>query len=274
VLANREDVVALAAVAPDSAVVKRIESSLNNVVALRVKQHLAADDVAGARALLLDLGDLMPEEAVNAQRELIAKATSANQSKAFDTLERLRRAVLSGRLDKTGATGAQDLYAQLQRSGSSSDVLSDARDYLAYGYLKDARHARQAGDRQRAAAQIAVGTKLQPSATIQSMLTAEQQELDGATSSSPGEAGSAKIDAARGQFAQSAAVFDSGRYGARNTRARTRSTRVARRAAAGDRLLRQPSRGPRVAGSPAAQAASRCRPAATCPAGRAAAAME
>jgi serine/threonine protein kinase len=203
VLANREDIAALAAIAPDSAVVKRIESSLDTVVALRVKQRLASDDVAGARVLLRDIGDLMPESAVSAQRDLITRAATASQSKAFDMLERLRTAALDGRLDKTGATGAQDLYAQLQRSGSSSDVLADARDYMAYGYLKEARKARFAGERQRAETELDLSNKLQPGESVKNMLDGEQQQLDAATSSNAAEAAASKIDAARGQFAQS-----------------------------------------------------------------------
>jgi serine/threonine protein kinase len=204
VLASREDVTALASIAPDSPVVKRIESSLGTVVALRVKQRLAAEDVAGAQALMLNIGDLMPESAVSAQRDLILQAANASQSKAFDTLERLRRAVLTGRLGKTGTTGALDLYAQLQRAGSSSDVLADARDYLAFGYLKDARRARLAGDRQRAGSQLEVGRNFQPSSTIQSMLAGEQQQLDeGAKAGGAAQAAAPEIDAARGQFAQS-----------------------------------------------------------------------
>jgi serine/threonine protein kinase len=203
VLANREDIAALAAIAPDSAVVKRIESSLDSVVALRVKQRLASDDVAGARVLLRDIGDLMPESAVSAQRDLITRAATASQSKAFDMLERLRTAALDGRLDKTGATGAQDLYAQLQRSGSSSDVLADARDYMAYGYLKEARKARFAGDRQRAESELDLSNKLQPGDSIKNMVDGEQQQLDAAGGSSAAEAAASKIDSARGQFAQS-----------------------------------------------------------------------
>jgi serine/threonine protein kinase len=203
VLANREDIAALKEIAPDSVVVKRIVSSLDTVVALRVKQRLAADDVAGARALLHDIGDLMPESAVSAQRDLLTRAAAANQAKAFDMLERLRTAALDGRLNNTGTTGAQDLYAQLQRSGSSSDVLADARDYMAYGYLKQARQKRFAGDRQRAQIELDVSGKLQPSDTIKNMLTGEQQELDAATKSTTTDAAASQIDAARGRFAQS-----------------------------------------------------------------------
>lgn len=203
VLANREDIAALAAIAPDSAIVKRIVSSLDSVVALRIKQRLAADDVAGARALLHDIEDLMPESAVSAQRDLLTRAAAANQAKAFDMLQRLRTAALDGRLSNTGTTGAQDLYAQLQRSGSSSDVLADARDYMAYGYLKQARQKRFAGDRQRAQIELDVSDKLQPSDAIKKMLAGEQRQLDAAAKSATGEAAASQIDAARGQFAQS-----------------------------------------------------------------------
>src|SRR6202011_66608 len=113
-----------------------------------------------------------------------------------------RRAVLTGRLGKTGTTGALDLYAQLQRTGASSDILADARDYLAYGYLKSARQARFAGDRQRAAEQLTAARNFQPSTTIQGMLTAEQQLLTSAADGANAQQAS-EIDAARGRFAQS-----------------------------------------------------------------------
>jgi len=109
---------------------------------------------------------------------------------------------LTGRLGKTGTTGALDLYAQLQRTGASSDVLADARDYLAYGYLKNARQARFVGDRQRAADQLTAARNFQPSATIQGMLTAEQQLLTTAADGANAQQAS-EIDAARGRFAQS-----------------------------------------------------------------------
>jgi hypothetical protein len=74
---------------------------------------------------------------------------------------------------------------------------------MAYGYLKQARQKRFAGDRQRAQIELDVSGKLQPSDTIKNMLTGEQQELDAATKSTTTDAAASQIDAARGRFAQS-----------------------------------------------------------------------
>ena len=204
IIANREDVTALQSIAPASPMSKRIVSSMEAVVALRVKQYLAEDNVAGAQGLMLNIGDLLPDASAAAQRDLIMQAANANQSKAFDTLERLRRAMLAGRMEKTGATGALDLYAQLQKNGASSDLLTDARDYLAYGYLKLARRARFENKLQLAESTLATGRNYKPTTPIQSMLSEEQQQLDaaakpaGATPAPPPD-----LDSARGQFAQS-----------------------------------------------------------------------
>src|SRR6202035_293938 len=202
--ANREDVTALQNIAPESPMSKRIESSLEAVVALRVKQYLAEDNVAGAQGLMLNIGDLLADASAAAPRDLIMQADNANQSKACDTLERLRRAMLAGRMEKTGATGALDLYAQLQKNGASSDLLTDARDYLAYGYLKSARRARFENKLQLAESTLVTGRNYKPTTTIQGMLSGEQQQLDAAAK----PAGAAPtpapdLDAARGQFAQS-----------------------------------------------------------------------
>jgi hypothetical protein len=205
IIANREDVTALRNIAPDSSVSKRIESSLEAVVALRVKQYFAEDNVAGAQSLMLNIGDLLPEASAAAQRDLILQAANANQSKAFDILERLRRAMLAGRMEKTGATGALDLYAQLQKSGASSDLLTDARDYLVYGYLKLARRARFENKLQLAESTLVTGRNYKPTATIQSMLSGEQQQLDAAAAKAAGATPTPApdLDSARGQFAQS-----------------------------------------------------------------------
>src|SRR5579863_2274209 len=201
---NREDLTALQALAPDSPVGRRIESALESVVALRVKQYLDGSDVAGAQTLMLSVGDLLPDAAALAERDLIQQAATANQSKSLDTLERLRRAVLAGRLEKTGSTGALDLYAQLERSGAGSVVLADARDFLAYGYLKQARRARMDGKLQLAASTLEKGRGYKPNPTIQAMLAAEQGEWDQASKASGGaKVAPPDLDSARAQFAQS-----------------------------------------------------------------------
>ena len=201
---NREDLTALQALAPDSPVGRRIESALESVVALRVKQYLDGSDVAGAQTLMLSVGDLLPDAAALAERDLIQQAATANQSKSLDTLERLRRAVLAGRLEKTGSTGALDLYAQLERSGAGSVVLADARDFLAYGYLKQARRARMDGKLQLAASTLDKGRGYKPNPTIQAMLAAEQGEWDQASKASGGaKVSPPDLDSARAQFAQS-----------------------------------------------------------------------
>ena len=89
----------------------------------------------------------------------------------------------------------------MQRAGSSSDVLADARDYLAYGYLKDARAARVAGDRQRAAAQLAGGPRF--SAERDHPKHAGGRATTLGCGRRRGGDSKSEIDAARGRFAQS-----------------------------------------------------------------------
>jgi serine/threonine protein kinase len=204
VTATRDDIETLAAIAPDSPVVKRIQSSLVAVAATRVRQLLSAGDVAGAQALMRSIGDLLPAGSSSAERALIQQAADANQSRAFQTLDRLRQAVIARRLDKTGSTGALDLYAQLQKSGSSADILADARDLLAYGYLQRARRARFDNNLQFANSSLLAARNQQPSATIQTMLAGEQKLLDAAAEPA-GAAGSGapEVDAASKRFAQS-----------------------------------------------------------------------
>jgi len=112
--------------------------------------------------------------------------------------------MLAGRMEKTGATGALDLYAQLQKNGASSDLLTDARDYLAYGYLKLARRARFENKLQLAESTLVTGRNYKPTTTIQSMLSGEQQQLDAAAKPAGATPAPAPdLDAARAQFAQS-----------------------------------------------------------------------
>jgi tRNA A-37 threonylcarbamoyl transferase component Bud32 len=203
VIATRDDIETLAAIAPDSPVVKRIQASLNSVTGTRVRQLLAADDVAGAQALMRNIGDLLPPGSSSAERALIQQAADANQSRAFYTLDRLRQAVVGNRLEKTGSTGALDLYAQLQKSGSSADVLADARDLLAYGYLRRARRARFENNLQFANSALLAARNQQPNATIQSMLAGEQKLLDGAAQPVGSSGSAADVDAASKRFAQS-----------------------------------------------------------------------
>jgi tRNA A-37 threonylcarbamoyl transferase component Bud32 len=203
VIATRDDIETLAAIAPDSPVVKRIQAALVSVAATRVRQLLSADDVAGAQALMRNIGDLLPPGSSSAERALIQQAADANQTRAFVTLDRLRQAVVANRLEKTGSTGALDFYAQLQKSGSSADVLADARDLLAYGYLRRARRARFENNLQFANSSLLAARNQQPNATLQSMLAGEQKLLDGASQPGGAAGSAADIDAASKRFAQS-----------------------------------------------------------------------
>jgi serine/threonine protein kinase len=204
VLANRDDLSSLAAIAPASPVLARVQSSLQTTVLARIKQQLADHDIAGARDLLLNVGELLPEQTLATARASVLEAAGAEQDRALDTLDRLRSAALTGRLEQTSASGALDLYAELQRAGASPDVLAEARDLLAYGYLRQARRARAAGDTQSALKSLAAGRALQASSTLQLRLAAEQAAVTAPPSAGGDQTQGAgtELNAARGHFGE------------------------------------------------------------------------
>jgi len=203
VLANRDDLSVLATLAPASPALTRIQSSLQTVVQQRIKQQLADHDIAGARNLLLNVGELLPEQVLSGVRASVVEAARTEEDRALDTLDRLRSAALTGRLAKQGASSAMDLFDQIQRAGASPDILAEARDLVAYGYLRLARRAWSAGDRTTALKELTEGAGLEPSKTLQQRLTAEQTILQAPQSGGGrGKAAGSDADAARQRFAE------------------------------------------------------------------------
>jgi serine/threonine protein kinase len=206
-LAERDDLGALAAAAPANPTLLRVQSSLQAATTARISQLLMAGDIAGARQLLLNVGDLLPEQVSASENAAVLDASRAQESRALDILERLRRAVLTGRLAPAGGSGAPDLYAQLQKAGASPDLLAAARDLLTYGYLHAERRARAGGDLKSAAARLADATALQPSPTWLNRINEDQQLLSAASSGGTGGskttagAAASSLDAVRQQFA-------------------------------------------------------------------------
>ncbi|MDB6087540.1 MAG: protein kinase, partial [Gammaproteobacteria bacterium] len=204
VLANRDDLSSLAAIAPASPVLARVQSALQTTVLARIRQQLADHDIAGARDLLLNVGELLPDQTLSTARASVLEAAGAEQDRALDTLDRLRSAALTGRLAQTSASGALDLYAELQRAGASPDVLAEARDLLAYGYLRQARRARAAGDTQGSLKSLSAGRALQASSTLQLRLAAEEAAVSAPPRRDGNQAQSAatELNAARGHFGE------------------------------------------------------------------------
>jgi hypothetical protein len=161
-----------------------------------MRTQLSAGDIAGARDLLLNVGELLPEAVVARARADVLDKARAQESQQLDTLERLRRAVLTGRMSSGSGSSAPDLFASLQRSGASPDVLAAARDLLAYGFLREARRARAGADRIRATSALADARAAQPSVVWQKRIDGEQLLLDGGAQKN-------EIDAVRRQFADS-----------------------------------------------------------------------
>ena len=199
-LARRDDLIALAATGSMGPVAKRVTAALAAAVTTRLKQQIADGDVAGAQLLLLNVGDLLPKASLAALRASVLDGARAQQARALETLERLRHAVLTGRISQSGPSGGLSLYAELQQSGASPATLAEARDLLAYGYLRESRRARVAGDRQDATAKLQAATALRPGAMTQSMLDAEQAVLDSGRPSGAAP-DPADLDMTRGRFA-------------------------------------------------------------------------
>ena len=204
VLASRDDVSALATVAPSSPTLTRIQAGLQTTVLQRIKQQLADHDIAAARDLLLNVGELLPEQTLAAARAEVLNASGVEEDRALDTLDRLRNAALTGRLEQKGASSAVDLYAELQRAGAGPNILAEARDLLAYGYLRQARRAWALNDAESASKALATGRALQAGPTLQQRLTAEEAIVKAGpvSGNGPSRNAIADLNAARAHFEQ------------------------------------------------------------------------
>jgi serine/threonine protein kinase len=206
VLANRDDLSALASVSPASPTLARIQLALQTIVLQRIKLQLADHDVAGARALLDNVSELLPEQTLTAARELVRDATDHEADRTRDTLDRLRLAAIRGQLEQKGTSGgAVEIYSQLKRAGASPDILAEARDLLAYGYLRQARHLWTQNDAHAAESAINAGIDLHASPALQKRLIAEQSLVSAASGGGDEKTRNtdAGLNAAREQFAES-----------------------------------------------------------------------
>lgn len=200
VLAHRDDLIALAATGSAGPGAKRLSAALEPAVAIRLRQQLAEGDVAAAQQLLMNVGELLPKASLTALRAIVLDGARAQEERALETLDKLRHAILTGRLSQPGPSGAPSQYEELQKAGASPATLAEARDLLAYGYLRESRRARIAGDRSDASTKLLAGIALRPGSTTQAMLDSEQAVLEGGHPS--GLAPDAvDLDATRGRFA-------------------------------------------------------------------------
>ncbi|HEY0803353.1 MAG TPA: serine/threonine-protein kinase, partial [Steroidobacteraceae bacterium] len=202
ILAYRDDVATLSTLSPGNATVARLQGGLQSAALQRMRMQLKDGDIAGARDLLLNVGELLPEDVLARARADVLEKARAQESQQLDMLERLRRAVLTGRMSSGSGSGAPDLLAGLQHSGASPDLLAEARDLLAYGYLREARRARAAADHARAMAALAEARAAQPSSVWLKRIDNEQGLLDAAPAGRS-DAQKNEIDAVRRQFADS-----------------------------------------------------------------------
>ncbi len=203
VLASRDDVSALATAAPNSPALARLQASLQGVVLQKIKQQLVEHDIAGARALLLNVGELLPAQVVAGARASVAAAARVEEDRDLDLLDRVRTAVLTGRLGQRGTSGALEVYQEIQASGASPAMLAEARDLLAYGHLRLARRARTAGDSASALKDLTDGQGLQASTVLQQRLAAERALLGQGAQGAADRTRLSELDSARQHFAES-----------------------------------------------------------------------
>jgi hypothetical protein len=200
VLQSRDGLIELGTLSPASAALSRLQAALQTIVQQRVKAQLARGDVAGARELLLNVGELLPEQVLASARASVLEQGRAQETQQLEILDRLRRAVLTGRLAAVAGGGAQDLFESLQKGGASPDLLASARDLLGYGYLRRARLARMSGDTAAAATALAAARRAQPGAVWRARIDSEEKLLaQPAGRQAPGAA--SELDAARRKFA-------------------------------------------------------------------------
>jgi serine/threonine protein kinase len=199
VLQNRDALIELGSLSPASPALARLQDTLQKVVQQRVKAQLARGDVAGARELLLNVGELLPEQVLASARASVLEQGRAQETQQLETLDRLRRAVLTGRLAAVAGGGAQDLFESLQRGGASPDLLASARDLLGYGYLRRARVARMSGNAAAAATALAAARSAQPGAVWRARIDAEEKLVTQPAARQAQGAGG-ELEAARRRF--------------------------------------------------------------------------
>lgn len=200
VLQSRDDLLQLSALSPTSSTLSRLQAALQTIVQQQIKAQLARNDVAGAGELLLNMGELLPEQVLAAARAAVLEQGRAQETRQLETLDRLRRAVLSGRLESV-AGSAQELFASLQRGGAGPDLVASARDLLGYGYLRRARRARMSGDNAGAVAALATARRAQPGAVWRTRIDSEDSMLKQPAARQVAGATS-ELDAARRKFAE------------------------------------------------------------------------
>jgi hypothetical protein len=200
VLQSRDELIELSTLSPASATLSRLQGTLQTIVQQRVKEQLARGDVAGARDLLLNMGELLPEQELAAARAAVLEQGRAQEAQQLETLDRLRRAVLTGRLAAVAGGGAQDLFESLQRGGASPDLLASARDLLGYGYLRRARLARMGGDTAGAATALAAARRAQPGEIWRTRIDSEARLL-AQPAARPAPNAATDLEAARRKFA-------------------------------------------------------------------------
>jgi hypothetical protein len=196
-MAAREDLLAIISLGSLSPAVRQLQASLESSAASRVHQRLDAGDIVGAERLLQDVADLLPEPTVSTLRAAIEDAARGREARALELLDRLRHAVVTGRVAQPGPSGALEPYDQLQRLGASPAILTEARDLLAYGHVREGRRLRIAGDRAQARNELQAAAALRPGSNVQVMLDAETRLADGVAAEPAG----GDLESARRGFA-------------------------------------------------------------------------
>jgi serine/threonine protein kinase len=178
--ALRDKAVRLKELDAENPAVASLRTRLQALLDADLDKKLAAHDWNGGTALLDKYADFLAADAQSAKRAQIKEARSRYDAGIDGLFAAIDKAVQAQHLDAPAKDNALELLKQAQATVPDDVRIAQSKAAIAQGYLQQAREARGRKDWQQARDRVQRGLAMQPGASVQASLEAENKEITSA----------------------------------------------------------------------------------------------
>jgi hypothetical protein len=178
--ARRSEISELRTIDAQNSVLARVQEVAQRAVAAASADLVKNRNFTGAQELVARYTDVVSPTFVAEQRQQIAAARGAFETRLARISDSITEAIRQRRLGANVRNSAEQGLRELEQAGAPADTLSIARDRIAQAYVQAAHESQQRQDWAGARQYIAGGTALKPSAPVAAALQDAAKEIDNA----------------------------------------------------------------------------------------------
>lgn len=164
----------------ENAAVASLRERVQILLGAKLDELLTARDWNGGTTLLDEYADFLAADAVSAKRAEITAARGRYEAEVDALFAALDKAVQAQHLDAPAKDNALELLKRAQATVPDDARVVQGKAAIAQAYLQQAREARGRKDWQQARERVQRGLAMQPGASVQASLEAENKEITSA----------------------------------------------------------------------------------------------